>query len=105
MARVRRVIGPGGSMVNMTYPEKSKSVESPTVKKPEPKSEPSIKEDIVTVVVNESRELTIPMIRAMEPQELRVVASELKLKLGNVKKKAKMQDKVIKELGLEEDVL
>ena len=52
-----------------------------------------------------STELTIPMIRAMEPQEMRVVAKELEIKLGNVKKKDKMQNKLIKELKLEEGLL
>ncbi len=103
MTKQRRVIGPGGSMVMKSFPAKSKSVESPTTKEPEQNLDQST--EIDTVVVNEKRELTIPMIKAMEPQELRVVATELKLKLGNVKKKAKMQDKLIKELGLEEDVL
>jgi len=100
----RRVIGPSGNMEYKTFPTKSKSVESPTVKKPEPNLEVSTEEDTELEVVAEPL-LNAEMIRSMEPQEIRVVAKELKVKLGNVKNKVKMQNKLIKELDLEEDVL
>lgn len=98
----RRVLGPNG-MTLKTFTKKteqlvetpSKSQEevtvTPTEKKPEPSTEPS------TPVVS------IELIRAMEPQELRVLAKENKLKIGNVKDKVKMQDKVIKLLKLEDE--
>ena len=128
MTRVRRVIGPGGSMVNMTFPEKSKSVEEPTVKTPEQNLDPNTESDTVeksllhklaessdledheveeVLELPEAlkKSLTVEIIRSMEPQELKVVAEEKKLKIGNVKDKVKMQDKIIKLLELEEDVL
>ena len=105
---VRKVLGPNGQSMMKTFvigKEKSKSQEEPTMKKPEQNlevnTEPSTaKEEDKEPVAK----LTVEMVKAMEPQELRVIADELNLKLGNVKKKEKMQAKVIELLKLEDDV-
>lgn len=120
----RKVMGPNGPMLKTFKRKKvvpSKSQVKDTTKKVEPKSEVNTKDstasEISVEVMNRAVEnmpahtpevtptavITLELVRAMEPQELRVLAEQSKLKLGNVKAKVKMQDKVIKLLGLEED--
>ncbi len=102
----RTVLGPNG-MTEMTFKKEapktpSKSQEKPTVVPTETKPEPSTGQ---STQANDSitAEITIELIRAMEPQELRVLAEENNLKIGNVKDKVKMQDKIIKLLKLEDE--
>jgi len=63
--------------------ELSKSVESPTIKKVELKLEPSIEKSME--VKDEERAITPELINLMELSELKVLASNLGIKLGNRK--------------------
>lgn len=95
MAKVkRRVLGPHGMMYK-SFEVKPESTVKTTVTKPEVKSEENT-DNAMAVITKE-------LVLNMEPQELRIVAKQNDIKLGNVKKKEKLQAIVIEKLGLDKE--